>query len=38
MGENSCKQSYRQGINLQNIQRAYTAQYKTNKQTESKDV
>ena len=27
MGENICKQCYRQGINFQNIQTAYTAQY-----------
>ena len=32
MGENICKQCYRQGINLQNIQTAHTAQYQKNKQ------
>ena len=30
MGENSHKQCNWQGINIQNIQRAYMAQYQTN--------
>ena len=34
MGENICKQSHRQGINLQNIQIAHAAQYQTNKPIE----
>ena len=28
MGENICKQSDQQGLNLQNIQTAHTVQYK----------
>ena len=28
MGENTCKQSDQQGLNLQNIQTAHTVQYK----------
>ena len=32
MGENICKRSDRQGINLQNIQTACAAQYQKNKQ------
>ena len=33
MGENICKKCYWKGINLQNLQAAYVAQYqKTNKQ------
>ena len=31
MGENICKQCYRQGINFPNIQTAHTAQYKKKK-------
>ena len=33
MGEKICKQRDRQGINLQNIQRAHAAQYQTNNPT-----
>ena len=37
MGENTCKGSNRQGINLQNIQTAHAAHYKNKKQmTQSK--
>ena len=36
MGENICKQSNQQGINLQNIQTAYAAQYQKNKQPNPK--
>ena len=36
MGENICKQSNRQGINLQNIQRAHATQYQKNKQPNQK--
>ena len=32
MGENICKLSDQQGINLQNIQTAHAAQYQKNKQ------
>ena len=33
MGENICKRSDQQGINLQNIQTVHAAQYQKNKQT-----
>ena len=36
MGENICKQSNWQGINLQNIQTAHAAQYQKNKQPNQK--
>ena len=36
MGENICKQSDQQGINLQNIQIAHAAQYEKNKQPNQK--
>ena len=36
MGENICKWSDWQGINLQNIQTAPAAQYQKNKQTNQK--
>ena len=36
MGENICKQSNGQRINLQNIQKAYAAQYQKNKQPNQK--
>ena len=36
MGENICKQSNQQGINLQNMQTAHTAQYQKNKQPNQK--
>ena len=36
MGENICKQSNRQGINLQNIQTTHAAQYQKNKQPNHK--
>ena len=36
MGENICKQSNWQGINLQNIQTAHAAQYKKTKQPNKK--
>ena len=32
IGENICKRSNRQGINLQNIQTAHAVQYQKNKQ------
>ena len=35
-GENICKQSKWQGINLQNIQTAHAAQYQVNKQSNPK--
>ena len=35
-GENICQQSNRQGMNLQNIQIAYEAQYHKNKQCNQK--
>ena len=36
MGENICKGNRQQGINLQNIQTAHTAQLKKRKKTQSK--
>ena len=36
MGENMCKQSNQQGINLQNIQTVHAAQYQKNKQPNQK--
>ena len=36
MGENICKQSNRQEINLQNIQAGHAAQYQKNKQPNPK--
>ena len=36
MGENICKQSDQQGINLQSIQTAHAAQYQKNKQPNQK--
>ena len=36
IGENICKQCNQQGINLQNIQIAYTAQYQKKKQPNQK--
>ena len=36
MGENTCKQSNGQGINLQNIQAAHAAQYPKHKQPNPK--
>ena len=36
MGQNICKQSNRQRINLQNIQTAHGAQYQKNKQPNQK--
>ena len=37
MGENICKWSNWQGINLQNKQTAHAAQYQNNKQPNKKD-
>ena len=37
MGENICKWNNQHGINLQNIQTAYAAQYLKNKQTNQKN-
>ena len=36
MGENICKRSNQQGINLQNIQIAHAAQYQNNKKPNQK--
>ena len=36
MGENICKPCDQQGINLQNLQTAHTAQYQKNKQPSQK--
>ena len=37
MGENICKWSNWQGINLQNLQAAHAAQYQKNQTTQSKN-
>ena len=37
MGENICRRSRQQGINLQNIQTSRAAQYKKNQTTQSKN-